>query len=74
MDLVIYTGPLFRSPVDEEPALALPTKDTIRARKQLILEKRRQAREEGSGGVGGLLYTSSLNVNATKHWSPELEA
>jgi hypothetical protein len=73
-DSVVYTGPLFRSPVDEVPALALPTKDTIRTREQLILEKQRQAQEEGSGGVGGLLYTSSLNVNATEHWSPEPEA
>ena len=43
-DSVVYTGPSFRSPVDEGPAPALPTKDAIRAREQLILEKRRQAR------------------------------
>ena len=43
-DSVVYTGPSFRSPVDEEPVPASPTKDAIRAREQLILEKRRQAR------------------------------
>ncbi|KAF8551975.1 hypothetical protein OG21DRAFT_1486564 [Imleria badia] len=44
-DSVVYTGPSFRSPVEEEPAPpASPTKDAIRAREQLILEKRRQAR------------------------------
>lgn len=45
-DSVVYSGPSFRSPVDEEPATpASPTKDAIRAREQLILEKRRQARK-----------------------------
>jgi hypothetical protein len=44
-DSVVYTGPSFRSPVDEEPVPASPTKDAIRAREQLILEKRRQARK-----------------------------
>ena len=39
----VYAGPSFRSPVDEEPVPASPTKDAIRAREQLILEKRRQA-------------------------------
>ncbi|KAF8119545.1 hypothetical protein EV363DRAFT_1503831 [Boletus edulis] len=43
-DSVVYTGPSFRSPVEEQAAPALPTKDAIRAREQLILEKRRQAR------------------------------
>jgi len=43
-DSVVYTGPSFRSPVDEEPAPASPTKDAIRAREQMILEKRREAR------------------------------
>ncbi|KAF8121700.1 hypothetical protein EV363DRAFT_1560415 [Boletus edulis] len=33
-----------RSPVEEQAAPASPTKDAIRAREQLILEKRRQAR------------------------------
>ncbi|KAL4071248.1 hypothetical protein V8B97DRAFT_436977 [Scleroderma yunnanense] len=43
-DSVIYTAPSFRSPprVDEPPAS--PTKDAIRAREELILEKRREAR------------------------------
>ena len=42
-DSVVYTEPLFRSPVDEELVPASPTKDAIRAREQLILEKRGQA-------------------------------
>ena len=33
--------------MDEEPVPASPTKDAIRAREQLILEKRRQARRRG---------------------------
>ncbi|KAG8221335.1 hypothetical protein J3R82DRAFT_1503 [Butyriboletus roseoflavus] len=52
-DSVVYTGPSFRSPVDEVPVPASPTKDAIRAREQMILEKRRQARrrdEEESMG------------------------
>lgn len=52
-DSVIYTGPSFRSPVDETPVPASPTKDAIKAREQMILEKRRQARrrdEEESMG------------------------
>ncbi|KAH0829203.1 hypothetical protein J3R83DRAFT_2763 [Lanmaoa asiatica] len=43
-DSAVYTGPSFRSPVDEAPAPASPTKDAIRAREEMILEKRRQAR------------------------------
>ncbi|KAF8425434.1 hypothetical protein L210DRAFT_3743485 [Boletus edulis BED1] len=43
MDSVVYMGPSFRSPVEEQAAPASPTKDAIRAREQLILEKRRQA-------------------------------
>lgn len=52
-DTVVYTGPSFRSPVAEAPAPASPTKDAIKAREQMILEKRRQARrrdEEESMG------------------------
>ena len=44
-DSVVYTGPSFRSPVEEDPIPASPPKDAIRAREQLILEKRRQARK-----------------------------
>lgn len=45
-DSIVYTAPSFRSPVEEELAPIAPpqTKDAIRAREQLILEKRRQAR------------------------------
>ncbi|KIJ65862.1 hypothetical protein HYDPIDRAFT_129870 [Hydnomerulius pinastri MD-312] len=41
-DSAVYTGPEFRSPVDEQPAS--PTKDAIKSREDLILEKRREAR------------------------------
>ncbi|KAF8421725.1 hypothetical protein L210DRAFT_3672550 [Boletus edulis BED1] len=46
MDLSMddFRRPSFRSPVEEQAAPASPTKDAIRAREQLILEKRRQAR------------------------------
>ncbi|KIK86105.1 hypothetical protein PAXRUDRAFT_831931 [Paxillus rubicundulus Ve08.2h10] len=43
-DSVVYTGPGFRSPVDEYPDAAPSAKDAIRAREELILEKRRAAR------------------------------
>ena len=43
-DSVVYTGPSFRSPVDDAPPPTSPTKDAIRTREQLILQKRRQAR------------------------------
>ncbi|KIJ15469.1 hypothetical protein PAXINDRAFT_168965 [Paxillus involutus ATCC 200175] len=42
-DSAVYTGPGFRSPVDEYPD-APSAKDAIRAREELILEKRRAAR------------------------------
>ncbi|KAG9312056.1 hypothetical protein JVU11DRAFT_7337 [Chiua virens] len=44
-DSVIYTGPSFKSPVEEAPLPASPTKDAIRMREELILQKRREARK-----------------------------
>lgn len=43
-DSAVYTGPSFRSPVDEVPPPTSPTKDAIKAREELILQKRRAAR------------------------------
>jgi len=42
-DSAIYTAPSLRSPHADEPP-GSPTKDAIRAREELILEKRREAR------------------------------
>ncbi|KAF9228374.1 hypothetical protein BS17DRAFT_799695 [Gyrodon lividus] len=43
-DSAVYMGPEFRSPVGEYPDVVSLTKDAIKAREQLILEKRREAR------------------------------
>lgn len=44
-DSVVYMGPSFRSPVDEVLTPASPTKDAIKTREELILQKRREARK-----------------------------